>query len=150
MRLIDERTGLEVLDRHECLKLLAADHIGRVAVVDGGRPLVLPVNYVLDGESVLFRTAPGTKFDLAVRGANVAFEIDAADPLYHTGWSVLGNGLAEEVTDPAELARIADLPLRPWAAGEKPHVVRVRLEQLNGRRIVHVAEGLDEPAEAAE
>lgn len=142
MRLIDERTGLEVLDRYRCLRLLAANHLGRVAVVDGGRPLILPVNYILDDEAVLFRTAPGSKFDAAVRGAEVAFEIDSADPLYHTGWSVLGSGRAEEVTDPDELDRISRLPLRPWAAGEKAHVIRVRLDQVSGRRIVHVAEGL--------
>lgn len=140
MRLIDNRTGLEAMDREECLRLLRHGRIGRVGVVDGGRPVVLPVNYVMDGEQVVFRTADGTKFDAAVRGATVAFEIDGADPMFHTGWSVLVSGRAEEITDDGELARIDGLCLQPWAEGDKPHVVSITSTSITGRRIVHVAD----------
>lgn len=139
MILIDNRTGLVVLDRDECFRLLGAAGVGRVAVVDGGRPVIFPVNYAVHDEEILIRTAGGTKLDAAARGQQVAFEIDSADPLYHTGWSVLVRGRCEEVTDPARLAEIERLPLRPWAAGEKNHVIAIRAESVTGRRIVHVA-----------
>ena len=143
MRLIDSHTGLDIIDRKGCLELLGRERLGRVAVVpDGVRPTVLPVNYVLDGDAIVFRTAPGSKLTSAVRNGHVAFEIDGADPMAHTGWSVIVTGHAEEVTDPAELARIAELPLRPWADGEKSHVVRIPTDHVSGRRIVHVASNL--------
>ena len=50
--------GLEILDREACLGLLADDEIGRLAVLAGGAPLILPVNYQLDGEAIVFRTDP--------------------------------------------------------------------------------------------
>ena len=136
--LIDNRTGLEVLDRAECFRLLGLNGVGRVAVVDGGNPVILPVNYVVDREEVLFRTAPGTKLDAAVRTQRIAFQIDSADPMYHTGWSVLVIGRCEEVTDPARREEIERLPLRPWAAGAKDHIIAIQAEQVSGRRVVHV------------
>lgn len=139
MILIDNRTGLEVLDRDECLRLLGVHGVGRVAVIDGGRPVIFPINYAVDGDEVLFRTAPGTKLDAAARGQQVAFEIDSADPMYHTGWSVIVQGRCEEVTEPSRRDEIDRLPLRPWAAGAKDHVVAIRIESVTGRRIVHVA-----------
>ncbi|HSL57671.1 MAG TPA: pyridoxamine 5'-phosphate oxidase family protein [Acidimicrobiales bacterium] len=141
MRLIDNRTGLEVLGRDECLRLLEGQVIGRVAVSDAGQPEIFPVNYVLDGDEIVFRTAPGTKFDSAVRNRPVAFEIDAADATYHAGWSVVVAGHAREVTDEDRLAEIDHLPLRPWAEGEKAHVVAISTERVTGRRIVPVDAG---------
>lgn len=138
MRLIDNRTGLEVLGRDECLRLLEGQVIGRVAVADGGQPEIFPVNYVLDHEEIIFRTAPGTKFDAAVRNRPVAFEIDAADATYHAGWSVVVAGHAREITDPDRLTEVEALPLRPWAEGEKSHFVAIRTERVTGRRIVPV------------
>lgn len=138
MRLIDNRTGLEVLGRDECLRLLEGQVIGRVAVADGGQPEIFPVNYVIDDEEIVFRTAPGTKFDAAVRNRPVAFEIDAADATYHAGWSVVVAGHAREVVDPDRLEEIRKLPLRPWADSEKAHFVTITTERVTGRRIVPV------------
>ncbi len=135
MRLIDERTGLEYIARDECIRLLEGRRLGRVAVTVAGRPLVLPVNYAMDNGSIVFRTDSGTKFDAAVRGEFVAFEIDDADPEYHTGWSVLFTGVAEEILDRLELARAETLPLRPWAQGPKNHYLRITPVTISGRRI---------------
>ena len=138
MHLIDPKTGIEVLDRSECLRLLAARQVGRVGVVIAGRPVVLPVNYVLDADTVIFRTAAGTKLDAALRSATVAFEIDHTDPVFQTGWSVLASGRAELVTGAHDLAHAATLPLRPWASHEMSNWVRVHLDELTGRRVVSV------------
>ncbi len=69
---------LEVIDRDECLRLLAGDEIGRLAVIAGNTPVVLPINYALDGETVVFRTDPGTKLDHGPR-ARASFEVDCFD-----------------------------------------------------------------------
>lgn len=134
--MIDDRTHLEVLSRDECLRLLREHAIGRVAVVAGGRPLIFPVNYTVDGATIVFRTDPGTKLDGVSNGFNVAFEIDGIDALYHTGWSVLLSGRGREIVEPNELTAVAELPLRPWAKGDKAHWVRIRPETITGRRII--------------
>ena len=133
-RVLDRRTHLEVLDRDECLLLLEHAHLGRLAIVADGRPLVFPVNYAMDGDAVVFCTGDGTKL-YAARGNEVAFEIDGADARYHVGWSVLVVGLGEEVSDPAGLARCIRLPLRAWGEGPKSHWIRIRPRAITGRRI---------------
>ena len=136
MRLIDERTGLDYIPRDECMRLLDTQHLGRIGVVVAGRPIVLPINYVMDDGSIVFRTDDGTKFDAAVRGEFVAFEIDDVAPEYHTGWSILVNGVAEEIVDPDELRRAEHLPLRAWAPGAKSRYLRITPVTISGRRIV--------------
>jgi nitroimidazol reductase NimA-like FMN-containing flavoprotein (pyridoxamine 5'-phosphate oxidase superfamily) len=131
---VEARTRLEILDREECDQLMADHHIGRIAVVVGGQPLVFPVNYVLHDGAIVFRTARGTKLFGAV-GHPVAFQIDANDAMYHEGWSVLAVGEAEDVRDAVDLARLAELPLRPWSDAPKDHYVRIRPRAVTGRRI---------------
>ncbi len=131
---IDRRTGLEELDREECLRLLGSAPIGRLAVVVAGRPLVFPVNFALDGESIVLRTDTGTKLHGA-RNAPVAFECDGIDPMYHTGWSVLVVDDIDEVIEPLDVARFERLPLGPWAPAPKPTWLRLRTHTITGRRI---------------
>lgn len=135
MGLVDARTGIEVIDRKACLELLGADHVGRLAVIEGGAPLILPVNYALDGEHLVFRTAPGTKLDVA-HGGPACFEIDHFERKSRAGWSVVARGRLEEVTvrNRARWDRIQALP-DPWAAGEKAHVLALVPHTLTGRRI---------------
>jgi nitroimidazol reductase NimA-like FMN-containing flavoprotein (pyridoxamine 5'-phosphate oxidase superfamily) len=123
------------LSRDECLRLLATAPVGRVALSMGALPVVLPVNFVLDGESVVFRTGEGTKHEAAVSNTVVAFEVDQIDPLYHSGWSVLVTGVANVVTAPTEVTRLAALPLRPWADGQRGYYVRISGDRITGRRL---------------
>ncbi len=125
----------EELTKDECFRLLAGKHLGRVVLVDERGPLALPVNFLLDQHTVLFRSDEGTKLDVAVRGGQVAFQIDGVDEATRTGWSVLVRGEATEVTDPDELARVRRLPLYPWAPGGKGHYLRILPASLTGRRI---------------
>jgi nitroimidazol reductase NimA-like FMN-containing flavoprotein (pyridoxamine 5'-phosphate oxidase superfamily) len=136
---MNDRLGRQVrwqeLTKGECFELLARERLGRVAVVDDRGPVVFPVNFVLDRHMVVFRTSEGTKLDAAARGSRVAFEVDGADAMAHTGWSVVVRGEAIEVTDPTELARLRELPLFPWAPGVKSRYVRILPATLTGRRI---------------
>ena len=136
MKTVDARTGIEWLDRETCLTLLAGDEIGRLAINDGGTPVILPVNYRMDGDAVVFRTDPGTKLDHGIR-SRASFEIDDFDRVRHTGWSVVVVGRLEEVTEheAATLARVQALPIDPWAGGEKAHWVRLVPSRITGRRV---------------
>jgi nitroimidazol reductase NimA-like FMN-containing flavoprotein (pyridoxamine 5'-phosphate oxidase superfamily) len=128
---------VEGLSRDECMALLDTATVGRVGVSVGAIPAVLPVNYVMDGDAIVFRTVPGTKLDAALTNAVVAFEADDFDWRHETGWSVLVRGIAREVTDEHALARVRRLPLRSWAFdGDADRFVRVDAELVTGRRIV--------------
>ncbi len=131
---VDRRTGLEELDKGECLRLLHEAAVGRLAVVVDGQPLIFPVNFALDDDSIVLRTDEGTKLHGA-RSGPVAFECDHVDTTYHTGWSVLMTGRAVEVVEPAEVTRLSALPLGPWLPGPTPVWLRIRPRSTTGRRI---------------
>jgi uncharacterized protein len=129
-------TRWQQLSAEECLRLLTQRHLGRIAVVDLDGPMILPVTYVVDGATVLFRTDQGSTLDAAAYGTDqVAFEVDAIDERKRTGWSVLVRGIAEQVTEPAELDRVRALPLYPWAPGAKISYVRIEPTIVSGRRL---------------
>ena len=65
----------------------------------------------------------------------VAFEVDQIDDDLREGWSVLATGRSEIASEPGELDRLRELPVEPWAAGDKGVYVRVHPEHLTGRRI---------------
>ena len=97
------------LSREECLDLLAAHRFGRLAVCTGsGPPLIRPVNYSFDKptQSVVFRTATGSKFHALIRSAQASFEIDGIDRGSRTGWSVIIHGVTDEVTNTSEIHRL--------------------------------------------
>jgi nitroimidazol reductase NimA-like FMN-containing flavoprotein (pyridoxamine 5'-phosphate oxidase superfamily) len=126
--------GLDILSAQECEELLGTQQVGRVAICTG-RPAILPVVYALLDGDVVFRTAPGEKLIAAALHRTVAFEIDDYQIATRTGWSVDVVGTAEEIVHPDELARADALGLEPWAGEERDRFVRIRTEELSGRRI---------------
>ena len=92
------------MSRDECIRLLATQEIGRLAVVDGDRPLIFPVNFVSDGDRVVIRTGEGTKLD-ASRLRRVAFEVDHIDTELRIGSSVVVQGIGHDVTDALDPCR---------------------------------------------
>jgi nitroimidazol reductase NimA-like FMN-containing flavoprotein (pyridoxamine 5'-phosphate oxidase superfamily) len=126
--------GLQVLDRDECEALLRTQQVGRVGVCTQ-KPLVVPVVYALLDGDVVFRTAPGEKLIAAALNRTVAFEIDEYDLSARTGWSVLVLGTAEEIVDRDELRRASAIDLEPWAGEVRDRYVRIRAEEVTGRRV---------------
>lgn len=141
MTTVKSRNVLSAIERHECVGLLGQGEVGRLAVVDGGQPLVFPVNYAMAEESPVFRTAPGTKLR-AGEGRAVCFEVDSIDPETRTGWSVLVVGWLEEVTryDPYLYKTVVALGVEPWSEGDRPHLMRVVPRRITGRRVTPAAE----------
>lgn len=127
--------GLEELSRSECLRLLSKVRVGRVAFTVGALPSVLPVNFTLAGEDVVFRTDPGSKLDAAIRNAVVAFEADEVDDAAGRGWSVVVVGVASHVVADDELTELRALPLRPSGPGALSHYVRIAPQMVSGRRL---------------
>jgi uncharacterized protein len=121
------------LRRDECLRLLAGSVVGRVVYTEGALPAARPVMYGLDGDEVVFRAAPGAT--LAAGQRVVAFEVDAFDLEARTGWSVLGVGVAYEVTDSGRLAALSGRVPDQWTDGRATTTVAIPLQRLTGRRL---------------
>ncbi|MGC5014247.1 pyridoxamine 5'-phosphate oxidase family protein [Streptosporangium sp. DT93] len=133
-----DSAGLQILSRQECLALLGSVPIGRIVFTDRALPAVQPVNFALDAERVVIRTALGSKLAVAARDAIVAFEADAFAPVTRTGWSVTVVGPARAVCEPEEIEYLAGLPLHTWAAGGRDHYIVVGTEHITGRRLSSV------------
>lgn len=132
-----DRNGLEVLGPDECLELLASSPVGRIAFVHGGGPKIVPVTHVVSHGGVAFRSAAGSKLDTAIMGRPVAYEVDGLDLERRVGWSVLVQGIAELVDDPARVAALDARGLQSWSE----HVadgswILIRAEEISGRRII--------------
>ncbi|MFC4563742.1 pyridoxamine 5'-phosphate oxidase family protein [Nocardiopsis mangrovi] len=130
-----DTAGLEILDRPECLRLLAKASLGRVVFTDRALPAVLPVGYTVHGTDIVIRTSPRSVLARATRDSVVAFEADDFDAAHGTGWSVAVLGTGRAVTDPAEEAELAALPLPDWAHGARPHFIRIEATMVSGRRL---------------
>ncbi|MFB9312717.1 pyridoxamine 5'-phosphate oxidase family protein [Nocardioides plantarum] len=126
----------ELLTPEECLGLLSASIVGRVAFV-GPHGLVLrPVNYrVVDG-TVLFRSSSaGALGDLVGHRDGVVFEVDHHAALAPTGWSVLVRGACSVVSDPAVLASPGLEALVVWASDATDLVLAIQPDEVTGRRV---------------
>src|SRR5918994_355686 len=112
------------LSREDCSRLLTAGVAGRVAVGTPTGPHIVPVNYAVDGESILIRTTAYSLLGTYGRGAQLCFEVDQFDYELERGWSVVVRGRGSFVDDQGEIAEIArSWEPRPWATGQRDLVL---------------------------
>jgi uncharacterized protein len=122
------------LSEDDCWDRLRTQQLGRLVTHVGEVLDIFPVNYVVDDETIVFRTAEGSKlFEITVND-EVLFEVDD-----HSGtdaWSVVVRGHARRLATSAEVHAADDLPLRPWIPTLKYNYVRVTPTSLTGRAFV--------------
>jgi uncharacterized protein len=141
---------VETLSEDECLRLLRSRSLGRVAIVNLGRPEIFPVNYAADDRAVVFMTAPGTKLSAGPM-TEVAFEVDEVDAGQGVAWSVVVKGRAQEITNALDRLgeSLRQLVAAPMAPGERSHWVAVIRSEISGRRFplspVTLAPGAEPP-----
>src|SRR5262249_27002799 len=97
MSVFYNRSDLVEIGADEGVRLVHSRRVGRLGFVADGQPLIFPVNYAVDGETIVFRTDPGTKLDSAPL-TKVAFEVDDIDETNGEGWDVLIQGRADDIT----------------------------------------------------
>ncbi|MFE7017618.1 helix-turn-helix domain-containing protein [Streptomyces sp. NPDC057651] len=128
---------LVTLSPQECRRLLSTHGVGRVAVFTPEGPAVLPVNYVVAGEDIAFRTS-GEALLIRAAGTEAAFEVDHIDDAMKQGWSVLAVGELIGVTDGEAIRRLETAARSlPWAGGDRTHWMSVTPVRISGRRVVH-------------
>ena len=131
----DQKPMLREISEKRCWELLAQKHVGRLAVAIMNRPDVFPVNYQVDGRTVVIRTAAGQKLAAAVLGTAVAFEVDALDEDSATGWSIVVKGQATEIELTPDYFRAEDLEIETWAGGKKARFISIEPSQVTGREL---------------
>jgi len=125
---------METLSPSQSQELLGRGGIGRVVFTDRGLPAVLPVAFVVDGDSVVIRTADGSRLARAGDDTVLSFQTDTLNETSRTGWSVVVTGQARIESDEDERDRISDL-LEPWVPGRRDVIIRIPLTLVTGRRI---------------
>lgn len=128
-----DRFATEELTETECWDLVAQAVVGRIAICLDGRAHIFPINFVRDQDSIVFRTAAGTKLS-AAGDRHVAFEVDGYEADRGVAWSVIIAGHAAEIVSRADWSHADELPLFPWHVAPKPHFVRVTADEISGRR----------------
>ena len=127
---------LRELSVEECRRLIQEGGVGRVAFRSPKGLEIVPVNFEVFGDSIVFRTTPYTELGLHGPGAKAVFEVDALDAVQQTGWSVVARGQLHVVADAAENSaiRLGQDP-QPWASGVRRLYLQLEWRELTGRRL---------------
>ena len=134
------------LSEGECRRLLGAGGVGRVALNTPDGPHIVPVNYAVHDDAVVFRTTPYSVLGTHGWRERLAFEVDHLDHERWRGWSVVAAGPGEMVENAVELAAIRTFwDPRPWAGGQRLLYIRLRWDRLTGRQIGEGWSPTDEP-----
>lgn len=126
---------VEDLPMSVCREKLEAATMGRLGVSVDALPVVLPVSYALDGDSIVIRTEPG-KLSAAIGETVVAFEVDHFDTERESGWSVHVQGRAREITASGRLERARSLLVRQATDDESADsFIEVDMDIVTGRHM---------------
>jgi len=122
------------LSTQECWEILDRERFGRLAVAVNGDPDIFPINFLVDDQKLLMRTAPGTKLTELVINSAVAVEADGRDG--YTAWSVVLKGVARMVDSFSETYADDGKALETWLPSEKPIYVEIIARSMSGRRFL--------------
>ncbi len=118
------------LSRDECWQMLREEEFGRLAFRLVDEVHITPINYAVDHDTLLFRTAGGNKLLAVAMASDVAFEIDRYDE--DSARSVVVRGSARLLPEDEE-HRTENIPLRPWVGTLKYNVVEISPKVVTGR-----------------
>jgi len=119
------------MTRDECWKRLRSEPIGRLATGSGLDLDLFPITYRCDGQSLYFRTSPGSK--LAHLSVNPWCVLEVDGHTDEEAWSVVARGNARHLHSVAELDVAESLDLETWIPGEKRDFVRIDVVSVTGR-----------------
>src|SRR3712207_2230717 len=118
-------------DETQCWAALRADEFGRLAYRLRDGVNVVPLNYAVDGDTLLFRMAEGSKLLGIVMHPDVVFEIDTYGE--DSAQSAILRGRAR-LLEEDEAHRADTSRLRTWLPTLKYNVVEIEPVEVTGRR----------------
>ena len=125
-----DQESINELSQGQCWDMLREEEFGRLAFRLVDEVHITPINYAVDGRTLLFRTAEGEKLLGVVMGADVAFEIDRYGE--ESARSVVVRGTAR-LLEEDEAHRAENVPLRTWVGEVKHNVVEILPDVVTGR-----------------
>lgn len=114
----------------ECWQRLEEEEFGRLAYRLVDEVHIVPINYVVEGRCLLFRTASGNKLLAAALHSDVAFEIDQHDAV--SAWSVVARGHLRTLEED-EQRHLEGEPPRTWIGTPTHDVLELNPEAVTGR-----------------
>lgn len=128
-----ERINRSEIPAWECYQLLDEQRVGRLAIIENGYPVAIPVSYALAGtpedRRLVFRTGPGTT--IAQYDGHSSLEVDHIDERQKTAWSVIARGTlhkhfgGDPLPDP-----------QPWVIDGRHQWLTLSVVAVSGRRFV--------------
>jgi hypothetical protein len=117
------------LSEQECWELLATASVGRLALSVRALPVIVPVQYYLDGRRLAVCLGHRALPERALNETVIAFAADSIDPMTRTGWLVLVQGRS---VIPRGLRIDTDCG---WPAETQAQVVEIEPGRVNGQRM---------------
>ena len=127
-----------VIPAWECYRLLGQQRVGRLAIIEGGYPIPIPVSYRLSGtpseHRIVFCTAPSTA--IAQYEGRASLEVDHIVEQEKSAWSVIARGILHRlfadgtVPDP-----------QPWLIEGRDQWLALDVNDVSGRRFVGLPAG---------
>ncbi|MFB9312715.1 pyridoxamine 5'-phosphate oxidase family protein [Nocardioides plantarum] len=133
MATMDAEGPVHELTAEQCWERIEHEELGRLAFRLVDEVHLVPINYVVQGRSLLFRTASGNKLLAAALHSDVAFEIDWHDD--RAAWSVVARGRLRQLEED-EQHRLDDESRQPWVPTLKYDVIELVPEVVTGRTFV--------------
>jgi len=104
---------IERISHDEAAAILEAGEDARLACIVDGEPYIVPVHYVLEGNSAYLHSLPGTKIDAMRRHGRVCLQVQTISGEYH--WrSVQAFGRYDEIVDAEEQERVYGLLFKKY------------------------------------
>lgn len=120
----DDAAYFAPIDDAECAALLRSADVGRVAWSGPEGISIMPVNYSVHEDRVVFHTAAGSPLAALVEPTEVGFQVDEIDHEARVGWTVLARG----TTGPAEVR-----PPVSWVPDDRRVGIAITVASLGGR-----------------
>ena len=118
-----------------CARLVRKGVVGRVALCAADGPHIVPINYSVVDDFLVFRTSPYSVLGTFGRNSVLAFEVDHIDSGKSYSWSVVVRGRCQWVDDAETIARIEAVGAPPWASGSRHLYLRLPLTTITGRQL---------------
>jgi len=93
------------LTEMQAMELLKKSTLGRIGCTDGNETYIIPVSYLLDGNSIIAHSKPGRKITMMRNNPEVCFEVDHIKS-FNTWKTVIVWGKYEEIKDESEKCKI--------------------------------------------
>lgn len=126
-----DNSPIHVLDRAAALEKMATVQLGRLVVHRTEEFDIFPVNFVVDGEDIYFRSAEGSKLFTVALNNEVLFEADEVTDGH--AWSVVVRGEASLLTSNSDIQYADSLGLKPWIPTLKYNFVKISAREVSGR-----------------